>query len=244
MAFFGIFIAFPKLKEKKFLGLYYLLALAFFIPLFFSQSYLVGFYLPYQRFVYYLLPSIAVFSAISFNFILTRISEFKYNIRKKWKKNKTIVITYSIIFLFSLLLIFRFGVVYGKILEGSVFYSTSDVKGFDAALWLKENFPEPANVVVTEVPGSWFGIFSGKSVFAETDPIVDRNVIAESVLDLAYELEHPLTLIRAYESKGASFINIKVDLSPPKSKRSFRMDLGLDENKYRFLRYIEKTENR
>ena len=62
-----------------------------------------------------------------------------------------------------MLFIFRFGVVYGKILEGSVFYSTSDVKGFDAALWLKENYPEPANVVVTEVPGSWFGIFSDKS---------------------------------------------------------------------------------
>ena len=48
----------------------------------------------------------------------------------------------------------------------------------------------------------------------------------------------------AFESKNASFINIKVDLSPPKPKGSFRMNLGLVENKYRFLRYIEKTENR
>jgi thiamine pyrophosphate-dependent acetolactate synthase large subunit-like protein len=49
---------------------------------------------------------------------------------------------------------------------------------------------------------------------------------------------------KAYESESASFINIKVDLSPPKPKRSFRMNFGLIENKYRFLRYIEKTENR
>ena len=226
LAFFGIVIAFPKLKEKNRLGLYYLLILTFFIPLFFSQSYLVGFYLPYQRFVYYLLPPIAVFSAISFNFILTRISEFKYTIDKQWKKNKTIVTTYSIIFLFSFLFIFRFGVVYGKILEGSVFYSTSDVKGFDAALWLKENFPEPANVVVTEVPGSWFGIFSGKSVFAETDPIVDRNVIAESVLDLAYELEHPLTLVRAYESKGAIISETYVSINTVWERATYSSGAG------------------
>lgn len=226
LACIGIIIAYPKLREKKFLELYYLLTLAFVIPLFFSQSYLIGFYLPYQRFVYYLLPSIAVFSAISFSFILSKFSEFKYKIGTKWKKNKTIIATYSIIFLFSLLFIFRFGVVYGKILEGSVFYSTSDVKGFDAALWLKENYPEPANVVVTEVPGSWFGIFSGKSVFAETDPIVDRNVIAESVLDLAYELEHPLTLVRAYESKGAIISETYVSINTVWQRSTYSSGAG------------------
>ncbi|MDX1702158.1 MAG: hypothetical protein R3250_16145, partial [Melioribacteraceae bacterium] len=79
----------------------------------------------------------------------------------------------------------------------------SDVKGFNAALWLRDNYSANTTVVVTEIPGSWFGVFSEKSVFAETDPIVERNVIAESVLELAYELEHPLLLVRTYESKGA-----------------------------------------
>jgi hypothetical protein len=203
LAFFGIIITFMKLRKKSSLGIYLLLSLAFFIPLFFSQSYLVGIYLPYQRFVYYLLPSIAIFSAVSFGFILNQISKFNHKFGRKWKKNRILIVTYTVIFLLSSLFIFRFGVVYGKILEGSVFYSTSDVKGFDAALWLRDNYPNPTTVVVSEVPGSWFGVFSEKSVFAETDPIVERNVIAESVLELAYELEHPLTLVRAYESKGA-----------------------------------------
>ena len=57
-------------------------------------------------------------------------------------------------------------------------------------------------MVVTKIPGSWFGLFSGKTTIAGTDPIVEWNVIAESVLDLSYELEHPLTLVRAYESRG------------------------------------------
>jgi len=203
LAFFGIILTFFKLRKSGNLGFYLLLSLAFYIPLFFSQSYLVGIYLPYQRFVYYLLPSIAVFSAVSFVFIIDRLLKFNNKFEKRWKKNRIKIITYPIIILLISLFIFRFGIVYGKIMEASVFYSTSDVKGYDAAIWLRDNYPEPTTVVVTEVPGSWFGVYSGKSIFAETDPIVDRNVIAESVLELAYELEHPLTLVRTYESKGA-----------------------------------------
>lgn len=203
LTFFGIILTFFKLRKRGNLGFYLLLSLAFYIPLFFSQSYLVGIYLPYQRFVYYLLPSIAIFSAVSFVFIMDRLLKFNNKFQKRWKKNRIKIITYPIIILLISLFIFRFGIVYGKIMEASVFYSTSDVKGYDAAIWLRDNYPKPTTVVVTEVPGSWFGVYSGKSIFAETDPIVDRNVIAESVLELAYELEHPLTLVRTYESKGA-----------------------------------------
>ena len=39
-------------------------------------------------------------------------------------------------------------------------------------------------------------------MIAQTDPTVQRNEIAESVLSLSYEVEHPNTLIRAYEAKG------------------------------------------
>jgi hypothetical protein len=56
--------------------------------------------------------------------------------------------------------------------------------------------------VVSEKPGLWFGLYSGKSVIAATDPTVERNAVAESVLDLSYEMETPVTLTRAYASKG------------------------------------------
>jgi hypothetical protein len=70
-------------------------------------------------------------------------------------------------------------------------------------VWLRENFPgTTANVTVSEKPGSWFGMYSGKTVIAATNPIIDRNVVAESVLDLSYEIEQPLTLVRAYSAKG------------------------------------------
>jgi hypothetical protein len=88
-------------------------------------------------------------------------------------------------------------------MEGSVYYSTSDIKAYDAGVWLRNNFPDETTVVVTEVPGFWFRIFSGKNVTAATDPVVERNVVSEAVLELSYELEHPLTLVRAYDmTKG------------------------------------------
>jgi hypothetical protein len=73
---------------------------------------------------------------------------------------------------------------------------------YHAGTWLKESFPDSSTVVVTEKPGYWFGAFSDKYVIAQTAPAVDRIVVAESVLDLAYEVECPLTMVRAYESKG------------------------------------------
>jgi hypothetical protein len=113
------------------------------------------------------------------------------------------IVSVSIVLALFLILLFRFQVVTERIHEGAYYYSTSDVDAYDAALWFKENFPDTtANVTVTEKPGSWFGIYSGKPVIAATDPIINRNVIAESVLDLSYEMEHPLTMVRAYAAKG------------------------------------------
>ncbi len=85
-----------------------------------------------------------------------------------------------------------------------MYYSTSDIKAYDAGTWLRNNYPDETTVVVTEVPGFWFRLYSGKTIIAETDPIIERNAIAAAVLELAYELEHPLTLVRAYDmTKGA-----------------------------------------
>jgi hypothetical protein len=102
----------------------------------------------------------------------------------------------------SLLVVVRSDTVYGKIMEASVFYSTTDIKAYDAGIWLRDNYPQNATVVVTEVPGFWFQEFSDKTVIAQTNPIIERNLIAESVLSLSYEMENPQTLMKAYQAKG------------------------------------------
>lgn len=215
LAIVGIFISFFDLKARKQSLLYLILLVSFVVPFVLAESHLFGLYLPFQWFIYYLIPGIVIFAAVSFDFAVDRFSEFYLRYKKMWKRTTLRGVTVLLIVMFSLLFVFRFGTVYSKIMEAGTYYSTSDLKAYDAGVWLKTNFPENVTVVATEVPGFWFRMFSGKSVIAATDPVVERNQIAESVLDLSYELEYsrtgldieratmvPLTLVRTYESKG------------------------------------------
>jgi hypothetical protein len=198
----GVFFAFFHLRTQRKLTLWLILFLSFLVPFVLAESYLFGLYLPFQWFVYYLLPPFAVFAAAFMVFALDKVSAFYLKRQNGWRKIRLQTVAFVLIVLVALVFLFRFGVVYGKINEASIYYSTSDIKGYDAGVWLRNNFPGETTAVVTEVPGFWFKVFSGKTVIAATDPIVERNVISESVLDLSYELEHPQTLVRAFEAKG------------------------------------------
>jgi hypothetical protein len=197
----GVFFTFFHLRKQSKLTLWLVLFLSFLVPFVLAESYLFGLYLPFQWFVYYLLPPFAVFAAAFMVFALGKFSAFCLK-HQSWGKIRLQTVALVLIVLVALVFLFRFGVVYGKINEASIYYSTSDIKGYDAGVWLRNNFPGETTAVVTEVPGFWFRVFSGKTVIAATDPIVERNVISESVLDLSYELEHPQTLVRAFEAKG------------------------------------------
>ena len=198
----GLFVAYFGLRKRKEPALYLITFLSFVVPFVLAESYLFGLFLPFQWFIYYLMPSMVILAAVSAVFAYSQISRYygarKNSAKKHWLK----IATVFLIILAASTAVFRFATVYGKVMEGSVYYSTSDLKALEAGKWLKSSYPENAAVVVTEIPGFWFRQFSGKEVFAATNPIVQRNEIAESVLALSYELENSLTLIRAYEAKG------------------------------------------
>ena len=198
----GFFVAFFSLRRRKQPLLYIILFLSFIVPFVLAESWLFGLLLPFQWFIYYLMPPMAILAAVFIVFAFNQVSKFylkhSNGLRKNWLKAATVVL----IGIAASTVVFRLGTVYGKIMEGSVFYSTSDIKALEAGQWLKNTYPENATVVVTNVPGFWFRLFSGKAVIAATDPIIQRNEISESVLALSYELECPLTLIRGYEAKG------------------------------------------
>jgi hypothetical protein len=198
----GIVVSYHLLKREKKLISYVIVMLSFFVPLFFAESYLFGFYMPFQWFIYYLTPALAILAAVTLVFLSDKFLDYYSKNRASLRKNWLRIATVSIIVLMSLMLVFRSDVVYGGILGASVYYSTSDVKAYDAGVWLNQNYPNDATVVVTQVPGFWFSSFSGKNVIAQTDPVVERNEIAESVLSLSYELQSPQTLLRAYQAKG------------------------------------------
>jgi hypothetical protein len=199
----GIIISFFKLRAKKQPLFFLIMFMSFIVPLVLAESYLFGLYLPFQWFIYYLMPPIAILGAVSVGFAAEQVSAFYLKYKTSWKKIRLRAVAVALVALVCLLLVFRFGTVYGRIMEGSVYYSTSDVKAYEAGTWLKNNYPAETTVVVTEVPGFWFRLYSGKTIIAETDPVVERNTVALSVLDLAYEIENPLTIVRAYDlTKG------------------------------------------
>ncbi len=198
----GIILSYYILKQKKKPIFYLILMLSFFVPLFFAESYLIGFFMPFQWFIYYLTPPMAIFAGVTLVFIMDKFEASYSKNRQIFRKNWLKILTITIIILFSLSLVFRSDTVYGKIMEASVYYSTTDIKACDAGVWLSQNYPGNATAVVTEIPGFWFSTFSGKNIIAQTDPTVQRTEIAESVLSLSYEIQDPQNLIRAYEAKG------------------------------------------
>jgi hypothetical protein len=101
-----------------------------------------------------------------------------------------------------LIVVFRSDTVYGKILQASVFYSTTDLKAYDAGVWLQQHYPGDATVVDTQVPGFWFAVFSGKTVISQTNAAEGANNVAQSVLSLSYTIQDPQNSLIAYQAKG------------------------------------------
>jgi len=202
LALGGIAISYRMLKKQNKSLFWLILVLSLFVPFFFAESYLVGFYMPFSWFVYYMTAPLAVLAAVTVVFLIDKTSAFYTKNRQVFRKNWVKVLTVCLIVMLSVMVVYRSDIVYGRIMEASVYYSTTDIKALDAGVWLKDNYPEDATVVGTEVPGFWFQEFSRKSVIAQTDPTVQRMEIAEAVLTLSYELEHSQTMLKAYQAKG------------------------------------------
>jgi hypothetical protein len=226
LAVAGIAISFFALKKQKKLVFFLILVLSFFVPLFFAESYLVGFYMPFGWFIYYLTPTMAILAAVSLVFFGSKFLKFYSKNKNASKKTLLKIATVSIIVLLSVMVVFRSDTVYGRITEASVYYATTDMKAYDAGVWLKANYPNYTVVIDTQVPGYWFKEFSGKETIAQTDPAVQRTEIAESVLSLSYELEHPQTLLEAYQAKGDTSDELYVSLDQVWNRISFSSATG------------------
>jgi hypothetical protein len=198
----GFYFAFKTLRANKKWAFLLVLLLSVVVPFFFAYSYVVGFYLPFQWFIYYLAPPLAIFAAVTAVYLWQKTPGFYFKHRASFRKNWVKALTIGLIVLLGAVVVVRSDTVYGKILEAGTYYSTTDIKAYDAGVWLRNNYPDNASVVVTRAPGFWFQEFSDKPVFAQTDPVVGRNEIAEAVLSLSYELETPQTLLKAYQAKG------------------------------------------
>ena len=248
----GIVISFFLLRKEKKLFSYAILMISFFVPLFFAESYLFGFFMPFQWFVYYLTPVMAIFAAVSLVFIEERFliyytknsknfsiyqgvpqfggggvkgqedrnsfsAKFARTLRKhafsSVRRNWLKILTVSLVVLMCLVFVFRSDTVYGKMMQASVFYSTTDEKALDAGTWLQENYPNNVTIVDTAIPGFWFSAFSGKTVIAQTSATIETNDVAWSVLSLSYDIQDPQNLFRAYEAYGNTYLESYVSIN-------------------------------
>jgi len=197
----SVVAAYKLWHEKKHVS-NLILVLSFIIPLVLAKSYIFGLYLPFQWFVYYVMPPLAVFAAVFLFFIVDK-SQSYYKMNKTRIKRvyvKTAVV--GVIILSCSALVIQGSMLNTRISGVIPYFATSDAQSLQVGQWLKTNYPESVTVVVTETPGFWFSAFCEKDVIVEINQAVERNVISESVLALSYEVETPLTLLRAYEAKG------------------------------------------
>jgi hypothetical protein len=196
----GLIVGFFKSRENKQKSFFALLALGLLVPLLLTQTYLAGLLLPFERFIYYIVPFLAIFAAVAVAFIIDlMLSSYRKMI------NRRVFIKIAAVVLVALMvvvLVVRFEELGKQVNEELYYYSISDRNAYDAAVWVRENYLGPATTVVSEKPGSWFGLYSGKMVIAANNLVIQRNVEAECVLDLACEIEQPTTLIRTYDAKG------------------------------------------
>ena len=179
-----------------------MLILSFVVPLFFAESYLFGFYMPFQWFVYYLVAPMAILAAVSLVFAAEQFLVFYAKNQKHIHRIGLTVAAVCLVALLCVMVVYRSNVISGRIPETSAYYSTTDTEALNAGVWLHQNYPNDATVVDTQVPGSWFADFSQKTVFAQTDPTVERNALAESVLGLSYDIQDPQNLLRTFEEMG------------------------------------------
>jgi hypothetical protein len=200
-AFAGLIMGFFELRKRKLLSFYLLLVLAFVIPLLLTQSYLVGISLPYPRFTYFLTPPLAILAAIPFAYVL----EFIFNAYSNHKVGaKRIVLKIAAIVAVAALvavMVVRFESVSSGIKEDAVFYSFTDNAAYQVGTFINQNFNQYDFGVVTHNPGNWLAQVSNRPMIVKADPLVDLSYNADSVLDLSYEIMHPLSTIKVYDAK-------------------------------------------
>lgn len=222
----GVGVSFYVLwKQHK--PLYWLiLVLALFVPFFFAESYLVGFYMPFAWFIYYVTLPLAILAAVTVVFAADKSYAYYLHHRSVFKKLWVKAVAVVLIVAIGAVVVYRSDVVYGKITEAGVYYATTDLKAMDAGLWLRENYPDNTSVVVTKVPGFWFQEFSGKNVTAQTDETVQYMDEAEAVLTLSYELQQPQTMLKAYQAKGDTLDEYYVNMSGVWERAAFSSSSG------------------
>ncbi|MCW4053804.1 MAG: hypothetical protein NWE84_02635, partial [Candidatus Bathyarchaeota archaeon] len=173
----GIPLTFVLLKKRKAIGVYPLFVLWITVPFILSQSFLFEIYLPYERFIYYLVTPITVFAGTAAYSLATLPTIVASKLSSKVKrKRKMSSITQVSTFAILISLFFSQGYL---LLQGvqsfPQFYETSGIAGYNAGEWLKQYSISDDQVVVSKKPGAWFHLISDhKTIEERWSPVLGR----------------------------------------------------------------------
>jgi hypothetical protein len=220
------FLVFSKYYKGRFLSLpIFLLCMWLFIPLILSQSYLVGFPIDYNRFLYFLILPLIIFIAVLIDHGATFFAYITVNYRKLSKQiqqinsvsNKKITqlaaaLTQRNIYAGFILLFLMFSFVGLPIFMGPIynggqqiqsFYQVMNDPGWNAIQWIRNNTPTNSVFVSDAYYGWWLGGFAQRRTYSAVDPQYltinqeyNKTLFARNLLDTDYLIDNGFFQVR------------------------------------------------
>jgi hypothetical protein len=224
LVLFPLFFLFSKKYKGNFFTVpAFLLAMWILIPTVLTQGFLVGLYLDYNRFLYFVVLPVIILIALAIDhgsrffsrIIDTYRSITKGNSPPKNGGNKivsrlvshlTCKNPYSVFVLVFLLFSFLAVPIFLTPQQGatvSSFYQTMSWPGYEAIQWAKQNTPADSIFVSDAYYGWWFSGFAQRPTLSAVDPqylTLTREFepakIAKSLLDTDYIIDNGLIQVR------------------------------------------------
>lgn len=215
-----LFFLFSKEYKGKFLTIpALLLTLWILVPVAFTQGYFVGFYIDYNRFLYFVLLPVLILIGLGIDHIATftaKVTDTYLSVTKQtWQTNKIAQrlspylrrkTFYAGIAMFSLLLSF-FALPLlvtpwqGTAIQG--FYQVMNNPGYEAIQWARLNTPPNSVFVSDALYGWWFGGFAQRRTLSAVDPQYltlarefEPAKAAKNLLDADYVIDNGLIQVR------------------------------------------------
>jgi hypothetical protein len=227
---FGVlagFLVFSKKYAGRFLALpTFLLSVWTCVPLVLSQTYLIGFPIDYNRFLYFLILPLIIFIGVLiehgsafFAHIFVRYRSLGTNTledakksARKWgklsielnRKNLFVgFIVFFILFAFVVIPIFMSPLYYNGGQTIQSFYQVVDNKLWDAIQWIKANTSVSDVLVSDALYGWWLGGFAQRPTYSAVDPQYltvnsefNKTLFARNLLDTDFQIDNGFLQVR------------------------------------------------
>ncbi|PVX27508.1 MAG: hypothetical protein CW716_01985, partial [Candidatus Bathyarchaeum sp.] len=243
-----LFLFFSKYRKKHFLTTSSsLFVIWIFLPAILTQSHLLGLYVDYERFQYFLYFPLMICTALAIESGSRTISKItvhflellkhKKKIRKTQnEKNSNSFFSLKSLHLIFVLLLLGLSLFYLPILtapnEGLAeadFYQTMTSSRYDAIHWIKENTPEDSVLIADAEYGWWISGFSERPALSAVNPQflilaheIEPAQIAKNILQSDYFIDNGILRIEHYRSQQANnFFDLKANFNELLAPYSF-----------------------